>query len=353
MASSLGIAVCAEQPISMTTSFILMNNVPMTSTPTPRDDLLWQQVHWLGAIAGAGSLTLAAQRLGVSKAAVSHNLALLERRVGVPLVRRTTRTLRLTEAGQRLVDDTTPAFARIAQSVGTAHELAAAPRGLVRVTAPVALGRQHVAPHVLSFLRQYPDIRVELDLADRLVNLPQEGFDLAIRHVAAPPDNTVAWKLCATRARLVASRGYARRHGLPAHPEVLAAHDCLTYLRPGAAVWMFERAGEPPERVRVTVQGPLRANTSEVLREALLAGLGLALVPDFSIAAAQRADRLLTVLPDWRPVGFFGDAIYAIRPWSPTTPRAVRLLVEHLRESMAPGFGADAARPGEIGRGAT
>ena len=312
----------------------------MASPLAPRDDLLWQQVHWLGVIAGAGSLTAAAQRLGVSKAAVSHNLALLERRVGVPLVRRTTRALRLTEAGQRLVDDTTPAFARIAQSVGDAHELAAAPRGLVRVTAPVALGRQHVAPHVLSFLRRYPDIRVELDLADRLVNLPQEGFDLAIRHVAAPPDNAVAWKLCATRARLVASRGYVRRRGLPLHPEALAEHDCLTYLRPGAAVWMFERAGEPPERVRVTVQGPLRANTSEVLREALLAGLGLALVPDFSIASAARANRLLTVLPDWRPVGFFGDAIYAIRPWSPSTPRAVQLLVEHLRAAMAPGFEA-------------
>lgn len=312
----------------------------MTSFLPPRDDQLWQQVHWLGVIAGAGSLTTAAQRLGVSKAAVSHNLALLERRVGVPLVRRTTRALRLTEAGQRLVDDTAPAFDRIVQSVGAAHELAAAPRGLVRLTAPVALGRQHVAPHLLSFLRRYPDIRLELDLADRLINLPQEGFDLAIRHVAAPPDNTVAWKLCATRARLVASRAYVRRRGLPRHPDELADHDCLTYLRSGAAVWMFEGAGDPPERVRVTVQGPLRANTSEVLREALLAGLGIALVPDFSIAGAATNRRLESVLPEWRPVGFFGDGIYAIRPWSPATPLAVQLLVEHLRQAMAAGFDA-------------
>lgn len=319
----------------------------MTSPIPPRDDLLWQQVHWLGVIASAGSLTAAAQRLGVSKAAVSQHLALLERRVGVPLVRRTTRALRLTEAGQGLVDDTVPAFAQIAHGVAAAHELAQAPRGLVRVTAPVALGRQHIAPHLLDFLRRYPDIRVELELSDRLVNLPQEGFDLAIRHVAAPPDSTVAWKLCATRSLLVAANGYLRRRGAPQHPDDLAGHDCLTYLRPGAAVWMFERANEAggtsqtegqPERVRVTVRGSLRANTTEVLREALLAGLGIALVPDFSVAKPRNMQRLQQVLPDWKPVGFFGDSIYAIRPWSPSAPRAVQLVVEHLRTALAGGF---------------
>jgi DNA-binding transcriptional LysR family regulator len=215
------------------------------------------------------------------------------------------------------------------------------------VTAPVALGRQHIAPQVLDFLRRYPDIRVELELSDRLANLPQEGFDLAIRHAAAPPDKTVAWKLCDTRSLLVAARGYLRRHGEPQHPEDLAGHDCLTYLRPGAAVWMFERtvmrgstlpSAQQPERVRVTVRGSLRANTSEVLREALLAGLGIAQVPDFSVVQPRSMQRLKLVLPAWQPVGFFGDGIYAIRPWSPSTPRAVQLLVEHLRTALAAGF---------------
>jgi DNA-binding transcriptional LysR family regulator len=325
----------------------ILKGSTMTSSTSTRDDLLWQQVHWLGVIASSGSLTAAAQRLGVSKAAVSQQLAALERRIGVPLVRRTTRVLRLTDAGQRLVDETTPAFAQIAHSVAAVHDLAAAPRGLVRVTAPVALGRQHIAPQVLDFLRRYPDIRVELELSDRLANLPQEGFDLAIRHAAAPPDKTVAWKLCDTRSLLVAARGYLRRHGEPQHPEDLAGHDCLTYLRPGAAVWMFERtvmrgstlpSAQQPERVRVTVRGSLRANTSEVLREALLAGLGIALVPDFSVVQPRSMQRLKLVLPAWQPVGFFGDGIYAIRPWSPSTPRAVQLLVEHLRTALAAGF---------------
>lgn len=313
----------------------------MSLPPATRNDLLWQQVHWLGSIATHGSVTAAAQHLGVSKAAVSQQLAALERRIGVPLVRRTTRTLRLTEAGQRLVDETAPAFAQIVRSVGAVHDLADTPRGLVRVTAPVALGRQHVAPHVFSFLRRYPDIQVELDLSDRLTNLPQEGFDLAVRHVAAPPQSHVAWKLCDTRSVLVASSAYLRRHGEPGHPDDLAQHACLTYLRPGAAVWMFERPDPSlpePERVRVTVQGPLRANTSEVLREAARAGLGIALTPDFSLDPGGRPSTLRAVLPQWRAVGFFGQAIYAIRPWSPGTPRAVQLLVEHLRASLAQGF---------------
>ncbi len=314
----------------------------MDRTPS-KTDLLWQQVHWLGVISASGSLTAAAQRLGVSKAAVSQQLAALERHVGVPLVRRTTRALRLTDAGQRLVDDTAAAFAQIAHSVAAVHDLAAEPRGLVRVTAPVALGRQHVAPHLLAFLRRFPDIRVELELSDRLANLPQDGFDLAVRHVAAPPDSHVAWKLCATRSLLVATPGYLRRRGIPREPADLAGHDCLTYLRPGAAVWMFERETSPggePRRLRVTVQGPLRANTSEVLRDAALAGLGIALLPDFSLGTDGR---LRPVLTDWRAVGFFGEAIYAIRPWSPATPRAVQLLVDHLRQALAPGFGADGA----------
>ena len=313
----------------------------MSTVSPPRDDLLWQQVHWLGAIAAQGSLTAAAQRLGVSKAAVSQQLAALERRIGVPLVRRTTRTLRLTEAGQRLVDETAPAFAHIVRSVGAVHDLAETPRGLVRVTAPVALGRQHVAPHLLSFLRKYSDIQVELELSDRLSNLPQEGFDLAVRHVAAPPENHVAWKLCDTRSLLVASAAYLRRHGQPQHPAELAQHACLTYLRPGAAVWMFEQPyakDAEPQRVRVTVQGPLRANTSEVLREAARAGLGIALAPDFSLDLGGRSSTLRAVLPQWRAVGFFGQAIYAIRPWSPNTPRAIQPLVEHLRQALATGF---------------
>jgi DNA-binding transcriptional LysR family regulator len=307
-----------------------------------RTDTLWPHLHLLTVIAQAGSFTQAAQRLGLSKAAVSQRIAELERSVGLTLVQRTTRSLRLTDAGQRLVDETSESFAQIARSVAGVRDLAGQPRGLVRLSAPVALGRQQVAPVLEAFFRRHPAVRVELELSDRLANLAHEGFDVAVRHTSAPPDNHVAWKLCESRTLLVASAGYLRRRGKPAHPSELAAHDCLPYLRSGPALWWFEqrvRGSKDAERISVPVQGPLRANNSEVLRDAVLSGLGIAQVPDFSAVAPLRAGRLREVLPAWRPVGFFGDAIYAIRPWSPTTPRAVQLLVTHLRQALAAGFG--------------
>jgi DNA-binding transcriptional LysR family regulator len=336
------------------TLFDKLNNHPLRprSMPTPvppldqRIDLLWPQVHALTLLAQSASFTQVALRLGLSKAAVSQRITELERAVGQTLVQRTTRSVRLTEAGQRLVEQTAESFAHIARSVGEARDLASQPRGLVRVTAPVALGRQHVAPQIESFLREHPDVRVELDLSDRLVTLAHEGFDLAVRHTSAPPDNHVAWKLCGSRTLLVASNAYLKRHGTPAHPGELVQHACLPYLRPGPSVWKFERehskalAKEEPERTSVTVQGPLRASNSEALRDAAISGLGVALLPDFSAASALRARKLRVLLPAWRPVGVFGDAIYAMHPWSATTPKAVQALVAHLRAQLGGGFDA-------------
>lgn len=301
----------------------------------------WSHIHALGVIAQTGSFTMAAQRLGLSKAAVSQHVLELERAVGVPLVLRTTRSVRLTDAGRQLVDDTTGAFAQIEQTLSSVRDLVLQPRGRVRVSAPVALGRQHVAPHLAAFLRSWPEVRIELDLSDRLINLAQEGFDLAIRHTSVPPDSHVAWRLCASRTVLVASSAYLRARGTPSHPAELAQHACLSYLRPGTPAWMFERAdqGDQPERVSVNVRGPLLTNNSEVLRDAVTSGLGIAQIPDFSAAKALESKRLRQVLPDWRPVAFFGDSIYALRPWSAHVPKAVQALVEHLRNALATGFG--------------
>ncbi len=355
-------------------------------------------LHLLTVLAATRSFTETARRLGLSKASASTRISELERAAGILLVRRTTRSVGLTEAGQQLVNDMQPAFRRISESYSAARDLVGAPRGLVRVTAPVALGRQHLAPCVASFLLRFPDIHIELELTDRFVNLANEGFDLAIRHTNTPPETHVAWVLCETRSSLLASADYLARRGVPAHPSELASHDCLLYLQGShAGSWTFVRpavhrgkqgkaAPAELERVGVNVAGSLKVNNSEVLRDALLAGLGIGLLPDFSMlewaptlptacgslppegaglawggparrpltltptlvasrtalppegAARGQHAPLVQVLPDWQVQGFFGERIYALRPWSAQVPKAIGCFVDHLRESFAGGF---------------
>ena len=301
---------------------------------------LWGHLHWLSVLAQQGSYTAAAARLGVSKAAVSQRIAELERAARVPLVQRTTRSVRLTEAGQRLVDETRASFEQIAQTFEQVRDLAGQPSGLLRVTAPVALARQQLMPLLTEFLRLHPQVRIELDMADRLRSLATEGFDLAIRHTERAPDTHVAWTLCDTASVLVATKAYLRRAGVPQSPADLQQHNCLHYPRSqDTPVWSFTQA-QAPEPVNVPVRGSLAANNSEALREAALAGAGVALLPDFSAQDALRKGQLVPVLPDWCVDGGFGHHVFAIRPYTPQVPRAVSALVAHLREGLAQGFAA-------------
>ncbi|MEN9426038.1 MAG: hypothetical protein RLZZ220_387 [Pseudomonadota bacterium] len=401
---------------SLVSLFGILNNEHMKKQ---RIEALWGHVHWLGVLAEAGSYTGAAARLGVSKAAVSQRIRELELAAGVPLVRRTTRSLRLTEAGQGLVEATREAFVQIERSFAGVRELADTPRGLLRVTAPVALGRQHIVPLVPAFLRAYPELSIELDLSAQISSLARDGFDVAIRHVfqgspgssqvsltpsegglgealltgrsqgnagppqvslspsesglgeawprgrsqgdAGPPqvslpplggglgeawprgrsfvpETHVAWTLCETRSVLVASPDYLQRRGAPADPQALAGHDCLGYRRAGGVLsWRFEPAGGGAQ-VSVPIRGCFAANNSEALREAAIGGLGLAVLSDFTAQRALLDGLLVPVLPDWRPVGLFGDSLCAIRPYSPTVPKAVQVFVAWLREALKEGF---------------
>ena len=303
---------------------------------------LWHHLHWLSVLAQQGSFTAAAARLGVSKAAMSQRMAELERAARVPLVQRTTRSVRLTEAGQRLVDDTRASFEQIEHSFAQVRDMAGVPSGLLRVTAPVAFARQQLAPRLAEFLRAYPDVRMELDMSDRLSSLATEGFDLAIRHTARAPDTHVAWTLCSTHSVLVASKAYVRRAGMPQTPADLQAHNCLHYLRAqDTPTWTLAREKYSDERITVPVTGQLAANNSEALREAALTGLGIALLPDFSAQAALQQGKLVQVLPGWRAVGAFAEQIYAIRPYSPHVPRAVVAYVDYLRHALAGGFAVE------------
>lgn len=309
---------------------------------TDQINRLWAPLHWLTVLAEQGSYTAAAIRLGVSKAAVSQRISELERAAGVPLVRRTTRSVQLTDAGLQLVHNTRDAFDQIAWSFSGVRELASEPGGLLRVTVPVAFARQQLIPQLPDFLQAYPSIRLELDLSDRLASLTTDGFDLAVRHVARPPETHVAWQLAMTRALLVASPAYLQDQGLPRHPDDLAQHRCLYYPRPGERLaWALQQrdaSGDTPQSVTVPVQGSFAANNSEVLRDVAIAGMGIAVIPDFSAQAALRAGTLVHVLPDWVPMGTFSDRIYAMRPYSPHVPQAVQVFVNFLRQAFSQGF---------------
>jgi DNA-binding transcriptional LysR family regulator len=318
--------------------FKIVNNVQMEEQ---KINTLWTHLHWLSVLAQQGSYTAAAARLGVSKAAMSQRIAELERAAKVTLVQRTTRSLRLTEAGQRLVDDTRASFEQIAQSFAQVRDLAEQPGGLIRVTAPVALARQQLVPLLADFLKDFPEVRIELDMSDRLSALATEGYDLAIRHTARPPDTHVAWALCETESVLVATRAYLRKQGEPQTPADLQSHNCLHYPRShDTPAWAFEprQPSDGGERITVPVTGNFAANNSEALREAALTGAGIALMPDFSAQAALRQGKLVRVLPGWKPVGAFAETIYAIRPYAPHVPRAVTALVGHLKKGLAAGF---------------
>lgn len=315
----------------------------MHSSNDLKSEKLWSHLYWLVVLEEQGSFTATANRLGVSKAAVSQHIAELERLAGVALVRRTTRSMDLTEAGRHLVQDTRSSFAHIAGSFAQVRDLGNVPRGRVRVTVPVALARQHLVPRLPDFFALYPEIQLELDLSDALRPLSQDGMDLAIRHTNTPPENHVAWPLCETHSLLIASQAYLQARGQALlTPEDLRQHQCLHYPRGReAAAWTLERLGRgAPSRTTVPIQGALVANNSEALRDAAIHGLGIALVPDFSAQAALQSGQLVQVLPDWRPAGSFSSRIYAIRPYGAHVPRAVVVLVQWLRQSFANGFSA-------------
>ena len=296
-----------------------------------KTDTLWDHLHWLTVLAEQGSFTRAAERLDVSKAAMSQKIKELEEMAGVLLVQRTTRSVRLTSAGEKLVEELREPFARIEQSFFSVRDIAGPVRGLVRITAPVAFARQQLVPIIGEFLRDYPQVRLQLDVTDRIVSLSSEGFDLAIRHSDTLPETHVALPLCDTRTLLVASPAYLNEQGIPRTPQDLAQHNCLYYPRGVESPrWRFTTTADN-EQVQIRIQGSFATNNSESIRDAALQGLGIAMLPDFSAREALAAGSLQQVLPAWQPVEAFAARLWIVRPWAAQVPRAVTTFTHWLR----------------------
>jgi DNA-binding transcriptional LysR family regulator len=277
----------------------------------------------------AQSFTAAADRMGLSKQFVSKRVAALEKRLGARLLVRSTRQLRVTDLGlayheraQRILEEVDAAEQLIASQT-------AAPRGLLRLSAPMTFATLHLGSVIPAFMQRHPEVVVELELNDRRVDLIGEGYDMAVRIGTLADSSLVARRIATVQVITCASPDYLHRHGTPSAPGDLASHACLTYGHARRGEWTFRVEG----RVRkVSVSGPMRANNGEMLRDAAVAGLGIVSLPDFIVAAALADGRLVPVLDACRPEAF---NVYAVCPQHRQSSLLVRAFSDFLAERFS------------------
>ncbi len=281
------------------------------------------------AVAEAEGFSAAARRMGISKAMTSTAVARLEARLGVRLLQRTTRRLSLTEAGAAALPHAQRALqaARDAEEAATQSRLS--PRGTLRINAPMSFGLLHVVPALGAFARAYPEVRVDLVLDDRVLDLVEGGFDLALRIGTLPDSSLVSQRVGRNRNVLVAHPDYLARAGMPASPGELANHSVLLYsLAATGARWTLTH-GARSETVRV--RGPLQANSSLALRQVLLQGLGIARIPLFVVGEDLHRGLLMRVLPDWE---LPDQDIQALTTTRDHLPRKTRAFIEFFRSRL-------------------
>jgi DNA-binding transcriptional LysR family regulator len=285
----------------------------------------------------AGSFAGAARRLKVSTSVASKHVAKLEKSLGVRLLNRSTRKLSLTEAGAAYYDHCARIVEEVDNSKRAIAQLQAAPRGLLRVTAPSTFATTRLSAVLPEFFARYPEIQIELNATNRLIDLAEEGFDVAIRIARTLPPNVVARRLRPVRWHLCASPAYLEREGTPAHPSSLTRHNCLAFpTAPQSGIWHFVRGDE---RVEVPVHGSLQANAVEAMHDLALAGLGLTLLPGYLAGVDIREKRLVPVLTDWAIES--GSELYVVYLPNRYLAPKLRVFVDFLVERFGQEEGSD------------
>lgn len=288
-----------------------------------------KQIESFVLAAQKGSMTAAAQVEGVAPAMISRRIDALESRLGVKLMLRTTRKLSLTHEGSAFLEDCTRLLADLANAEASVTAGGVKASGHLRVTAPGGFGRRHVAPLVPEFMRQHPEVRLSLNLSDRVIDLVHEGFDCAIRVGDLPDSRLVSARLADNRRLCVASPEYLAHHGRPTHPKELWQHECLTLSSEASQSrgWAFHVDGEvqflrPPGRLDCT--------DGQVLHQWCLAGLGLAWRSTWEVSADLRDGRLVTVLDEFAAPP---NGIFAVFPSAKHLPLRVRLWIDFIKST--------------------
>jgi DNA-binding transcriptional LysR family regulator len=282
------------------------------------------------AVVDAGSFAAAADRLDMSRAMASKHVSNLEDHLGTRLLNRTTRRLSVTESGSAFYERSVQILSDVAEAEQVTGHMAAAPRGILKMTMPLAYGQHRLGPVIAGYVRAYPDVKLDISLSDRKADLIEEGFDLAIRIGALPESGLIARKLGTERGVVCASPAYLKRHGTPQTPKELADHACLGYsLTHGGEEWRLEGPGG---MTTVRCAGPIRADNGDILRLAALSGAGLVLQPLFIVGDDLRAGRLVQVLPDYVSSEL---GIYAIYPSRKHLSAKVRTFVDYLASHLS------------------
>ncbi|TAK85157.1 MAG: LysR family transcriptional regulator [Betaproteobacteria bacterium] len=279
----------------------------------------------------SGSFAKAAERLGLSTSATSRQVAELESHLHTRLLNRTTRRVSLTESGRAYYERAVQLLADLEEAEQEAARAAVVPRGTIKLTTSVNFGVRQVAPAIAAFLARHAEVRFDVSLSDRVVDLVEEGLDLAVRIGGTGSENLVARKLGETRLVPCASAEYLKAHGVPRSPEDLARHNCFTYeyLTP-RNVWRFRDAAGNERAVRVS--GNLHSNNGDLLAEAAAQGAGIAFEPAFIVGPEVRAGRLVRLLPEFVAPPM---PIYAVYPSRKHLSAKVRVFVDFLAERYA------------------
>ena len=279
----------------------------------------------------SGSFAKAAERLGLSTSATSRQVAELEAHLQTRLLNRTTRRVSLTESGQAFYERAVQLLADLEEAEQEAARAAIVPRGTIRLTTSVNFGVRHLAPAIAEILARHAEVRFDVSLSDRIVDLVEEGFDLGVRIGTAGSENLVARKLGETRLVPCAAPAYLAAHGAPEKPEDLERHNCFTYeyVTP-RNLWRFRDASGGERAVRIS--GTLHSNNGDLLAEAAARGAGIVFEPAFIVGPDVRAGRLVPLLQEFTPPPV---PIYAVYPSRKHLSAKVRRFVEFLVERFA------------------